>query len=173
MAHSDDTTTPSGCFRLYKPYTPAEESKVYRLEPRETYDQFIIGVATWKPSFPQAIVYDQDALIEHLARTFRESDPELDEDQALIDAQEHFDFNIVGSSTFSGAPRSTSPDQSTIWCSKRRRRSAKRRSDERRKLRRTTNKRMNHLAGHEEWIDQRGDSLYRQQHLRPYVTVTQ
>jgi hypothetical protein len=104
MAHSDDTTTPSGCFRLYKPYTPAEESKVYRLEPRETYDQFIIGVATWKPSFPQAIVYDQDALIEHLARTFRESDPELDEDQALIDAQEHFDFNIVGSSTFSGAP---------------------------------------------------------------------
>jgi len=77
---------------------------VYRLEPRETYDQFIIGVATWKPSFPQAIVYDQDALIEHLARTFRESDPELDEDQALIDAQEHFDFNIVGSSTFSGAP---------------------------------------------------------------------
>ena len=56
---------------------------MYRLEPRETYDQFIIGVATWKPSFPQAIVYDQDA---------------------LIDAQEHFDFNIVGSSTFSGAP---------------------------------------------------------------------
>ena len=77
---------------------------MYRLEPREMYDQFIIGVATWKPSSPQAIVYDQDALIEHLAHTFRESDPELDEDQAFIDAQEHFDFNIVGSSTFSGAP---------------------------------------------------------------------
>jgi len=105
MAHSYDTTTPSGCFRLYKPYTPAKEYKVYRLEPRETYDQFIIGVGTGgNPNYPQCIVYDQDALIEHLARTYRESDPELDEDQAMIDAQEHFDFNILGSSGFSGSP---------------------------------------------------------------------
>lgn len=77
---------------------------MYRLEPRETYDRFIIGVATWKPSFPQAIVYDQDALIEHLAHTFRENDPELDEDQAFIDAQEHFNFNIAGGSGFYSAP---------------------------------------------------------------------
>lgn len=41
---------------------------MYRLEPRETYDRFIIGVGTWKPNFAQCIVYDQDAIIEHLAQ---------------------------------------------------------------------------------------------------------
>jgi hypothetical protein len=54
---------------------------MYRLEPRETYDRFIVGVGTGgNPNYPQCIVYDQDALIEHLARTYREDDPELDED---------------------------------------------------------------------------------------------
>lgn len=89
---------------------------MYRLEPRETYDQFIIGVGTWKSNFAQSIVYDQDAIIEHLAQTFRESDPELDEDQALTDAQEHFEFNIVGSSGFCGAPVYVSKLEYVLVC---------------------------------------------------------
>jgi len=58
------------------------------LEPRSTYDQFILG-AVEIPNGVTATLYDKDRIIEHLINEERESGD--DEDRAI----EHFHFNLL------------------------------------------------------------------------------
>jgi len=71
-------------------------SNLVFLEPRATYDKMILGVST-----DEKIVYDQDAIISHLAETFltsaqEQGETDYDVDQAQMEAVEFFDFNIAG-----------------------------------------------------------------------------
>jgi len=72
------------------------------LEPRSFFDPFVLGVV--EVDGVACAAYDQDALIEGLTMQARADCPELSEDEAYIQAQEHFDFNVQGSCTFEGAP---------------------------------------------------------------------
>ena len=72
---------------------------MYRMDPKEEYDQFIVGVAA-TPSGP-SLIYDKDALLEYLAAQMGE----LAEDgySAWDLAVEHFEYNIYGSTEYMGA----------------------------------------------------------------------
>lgn len=72
------------------------------LEPRSLYDAFVLGVVD--VDGVACAAYDQDALIEGLAVQARADCPELSEDEAHIQALEHFHFNVSGAYTFEGAP---------------------------------------------------------------------
>jgi len=72
------------------------------LEPRDFYDQFVIGLAQ---RFNQHfVIYDKDALIAGLVKQAMDDG---DEDN-LLDAEtgaiEHFEYNIVGSWVGDGTP---------------------------------------------------------------------
>ena len=80
------------------------------LEPRAEFDQFIVGVARWKPNFPDSVVYDEDAIISHLIAKAQEADPSLSDEDAYSEAVDHFEYNIIGGSGFYGAPVFVSRD---------------------------------------------------------------
>lgn len=63
-----------------------------RLEPKDIYDQFIIGV-TWIGT-TQTIVYNKDKLIEHYADEIREDVPHMERSAAMLIALEFFEFNV-------------------------------------------------------------------------------
>jgi hypothetical protein len=74
---------------------------MYRLEPSEEYDRFILGVIQVQ-CIPR-LVYDEEALIEHIATTIDRSDmTSADweiygnaEDYVYQVAVEHYEYNIV------------------------------------------------------------------------------
>lgn len=84
---------------------------MYRLEPQEFYDQFIIGVVHSGETGEPVIAYDEDALIEALTKNIREDSPEMSEEDAALEAREHFDFNIDAGSAFKGGPVFVSKQQ--------------------------------------------------------------
>lgn len=77
---------------------------MHALEPRAEFDQFIVGVARWKPHFPESIVYNEDAIINHLIQKAQEADPSLSAEDAWTEAVDHFEYNIIGGSGFYGVP---------------------------------------------------------------------
>jgi len=77
---------------------------MYALEPRAEFDQFIVGVARWKPHFPESIVYNEDAIIDHLIQKAQEADSSLSAEDAYSEAVDHFEYNIIGGAGFYGAP---------------------------------------------------------------------
>ena len=72
---------------------------MYRMDPKEEYDQFIVGVAA-TPSGP-SLIYDKDALLEYLAAQMSE----LAEDgySAWDLAVEDFEYNIYRTTECMGA----------------------------------------------------------------------
>ena len=80
------------------------------LEPRAEFDQFIVGVARWKPHFPASVVYDEDEIISHLIAKAQEANPTLSDEDAYWEAVDHFEYNIIGGSGFYGAPVFVSRD---------------------------------------------------------------
>lgn len=67
--------------------------KLILLEPREIFNDMIIGLSYQ----PFAVVYDKDKLIEYWTREFLKRNPdELSEEEAYIEALNHFDFNTQG-----------------------------------------------------------------------------
>jgi len=69
------------------------------MEPKEEYDQFIVGVADTGRG--PALIYDKDALLEYLAAQM--SELAEDEYNAWDLAVEHFEYNIYGSTEYMGA----------------------------------------------------------------------
>lgn len=65
-----------------------------RLEPKEFFDKYIIGVVEVDHGEGQVIAYDEDALIQGLTQNVREEDPKIDPDDAYTEALEDFEFNI-------------------------------------------------------------------------------
>ena len=70
-----------------------EEPRVYMLEPRETYDRFILGLCETQTG-EHLTVYDKDAVLKHLINEI-EKGGEYDEDEAHIAAVEYFYFNLL------------------------------------------------------------------------------
>lgn len=68
-----------------------DENLVF-LEPRETFDPMIIGIA--HVNHNAVLVYDQDALISHWREEF--SDEETSEEEAHLMAVEWFEYNVQG-----------------------------------------------------------------------------
>lgn len=67
-----------------------EENLVF-LEPRETFDSMIIGIAEVNRN--SVIVYDQDALINHWKEEFTEE--KTSEEEAYLMAVEWFEYNVL------------------------------------------------------------------------------
>lgn len=63
------------------------------LEPREEYDQFIIGVAHLSVA-ERAFVYDEDAIIDYLCEKYALEDPTLSHEHAQLLALEHYEHRI-------------------------------------------------------------------------------
>ena len=79
-----------------------EGEDIALLEPRDFYDQFIVGLAQ---RFNQHfVIYDKDALIAGLVKQAVDEDDELDLLDAETGAIEHFEYNIVGSWVGDGTP---------------------------------------------------------------------
>lgn len=74
---------------------------MYRMDPKEEYDQFIVGVAQTQSG--PSLIYDKDALLEHLAAQMSELADDIDEYNAWDLAAEHFEYNIYGSTEYMGA----------------------------------------------------------------------
>lgn len=58
------------------------------------YDDCIMGVTTQFNT--TTILYDQDKMIHKLAREFMRANRKLSKSRAYDDANEHFQFNIIG-----------------------------------------------------------------------------
>lgn len=72
---------------------------MYRMDPKEEYDQFIVGVAA-TPSGP-SLIYDKDALLENLAAQMSEL---ADDGYSAWDlAVEDFEYNIYRTTECMGA----------------------------------------------------------------------
>lgn len=65
------------------------------VEPRSTYDQFIIGVVEIPNLRATATLYDKDRIIEHLINEERESGDDEDLEVLHDRAIEHFFFNLL------------------------------------------------------------------------------
>ena len=65
-----------------------EEPRVYMLEPRETFDRFILGLCETQTG-EHLTVYDKDAVLKQLINEIEEGG-EYVEDEAHIAAVEHF-----------------------------------------------------------------------------------
>jgi len=79
-----------------------EGEDIALLEPRDFYDQFIVGLAQ---RFNQHfVIYDKDALIAGLVKQTMEDHDEDDLLEAEMAAIEHFEYNIVGSWVGDGTP---------------------------------------------------------------------
>ena len=77
------------------------ESEVYLLEPRETFDPCLVGIA--RQFNRRFAVYDEAKVLEAFAEMFAEDDdPELA-------AREWFEFNVVGAWLGEGTPAFTAP----------------------------------------------------------------
>tara|TARA_B100000927_G_C16461028_1_gene467853 strand:+ start:119 stop:382 length:264 start_codon:yes stop_codon:yes gene_type:complete len=66
-----------------------DENLVF-LEPRETFDPMIIGVA--QVNHNAVLVYDQDALIKHWKEDF--ADEETSEEEVHLMAVEWYEYNV-------------------------------------------------------------------------------
>ena len=64
------------------------------LEPREDYDQFILGV-TEGAMCSSTLAYDKDGIIRFLTRSFRD-DQQISDDDAYTMAIEWFEYNMLG-----------------------------------------------------------------------------
>ena len=64
------------------------------LEPRGVFDAFMVGVLEGIDCDVPRVVYDKEKILEHLIAEQREAG--ANEDEAEINAVEHFDFNIAG-----------------------------------------------------------------------------
>ncbi len=64
------------------------------LEPRSTFDQFIIGVVEIPNKAATATLYDKDRIVEYFTQKTTEGG-ETDHDCALKIATEHFYFNML------------------------------------------------------------------------------
>ena len=71
------------------------------MEPRSDYDQAIIGIGARFNDFP-IVVYDTNRVLEILKNNGMESG--LSEDEAWQDAEEWFEFNMIGSWMGPGTP---------------------------------------------------------------------
>lgn len=79
----------------YTYYSDAQKEPFRFLEPRSTYDQFILGLI-YIPEFEgSAVSYDKDRIIKHLIQEERESGD--DEDLEIISDRviEHFYYNLL------------------------------------------------------------------------------
>ena len=86
------------------------------LEPRETYDRFIVGADLDGEFF----VYDSDQIIKHLMETDEtEEDEDKDEqereEERYIRALDHFYYNIKGAHLGPGTPRYISKDYCCLF----------------------------------------------------------
>ena len=74
-----------------------EEPSAIRLEPRDTFDRFIMGVCELGDYL--VLVYDKDAIISHLhseiVSYYKDQDESFDKDNIYFMALEHFEFNFV------------------------------------------------------------------------------
>ena len=73
-----------------------DEVTLLFLEPRATFDAFIVGLLVAIDQDSDRVIYNKDAIIEHLTKEMLEADESLDRDDALTAAVEHFDYNIAG-----------------------------------------------------------------------------
>lgn len=91
-----------------------EGPSAVRLEPRDTFDKFIIGVCELGDYL--VLVYDKDAIISHLQDEiesyYKDQGESFDEDEPYFNALEHFDFNFVQKT--SGFPIYVSKDELEI-----------------------------------------------------------
>jgi len=79
-----------------------EGEDIALLEPRDFYDQFIVGLG--QQGHRHFIVYDKDALIAGLVKQTMEDHDEEDLINAELAAIDHFEYNIVGSWVGDGTP---------------------------------------------------------------------
>lgn len=77
---------------------------MFRLEPKEFFDKYIIGVVEVDYGEGRAIAYDEDALVDGLTQNVLEDDPSKDPVDARSEALEYLDFNIKGGCPFREAP---------------------------------------------------------------------
>ena len=86
--------------------TENTETEALLLEPRETYDQFIIGA-----SFDgQFFVYDADRILQYLDDKWKD-----EEHYSPSDALEHFYHNMIGAYVGPGTPLYITKDYKSLF----------------------------------------------------------